>query len=1002
MQFRDKNFYNLDEQPSWIKDGYGTRFQEFQSLMHFRIRDILLVASLYDLYVFEEDGRLYELLLSEYQGLNLSHIPELIRVFSGRQAIEFLEKEKRFDLIITTLHIEDMRPAEFAQIIRERNINIPIIMLASDNQELAGVLSNRKNKYFDKIFIWLGNFRLLLAIIKFLEDRMNVEHDTNVMGVQSIIVIEDNIYNYSKLLPLLYLEIMQQSQRLIKEGVNPSHKNLRQRARPKLLLCSDYEEAWNYFNKYKNTILGVISDIDFPRKDEEKQGAGIELAKKMREEISDLPILLNSSNEQNRYKAQKLSCDFVLKNSPQFVLKLRKFMFEELSFGDFIFKTPDNKVVDRATDLLSLEKAIARIPEESFVYHAERNHFSNWLKARTEFWLAYQLRPRKITDFPSVDVARKHLISKIKNYLHIRQSGIVTDFQVQTFEPDTSISRIGTGSLGGKARGLNFINTLISNYNITNRFKGVYIHVPPAIIIATDIFNRFMEKNDLTEFSFITTDNKELLYRFLKADYFSENTKEDLRVFVEMVDTPLAVRSSSLLEDSHQSPFAGVYETYMLPNSHPDIEVRLTELINAIKKVYASTYTSRAKAYTNTAGFRLEEEKMAVIVQKLCGDWHGERYYPTFSGTIQSHNYYPVKPQKAEDGIASIALGLGKMVAEGGKSVRFSPVYPRHLIQFSTPQLALENNQHEFFALNLNSSFESQPEIDDYYIKKYDLKKAEEDEVLYYVGSTYSPENDAVYQGIHRPGIRVVDFAPILKSKIFPLAEILKLILELGRWGMGTPVEIEFAVNIKSRGKPSEFSLLQIRPMMLYSEGKVGNLEKVDKKDLICFSNQVLGNGVLDDLYDIVYVDKDSYQRSKSREVAEEINKINSQLMGENRRYLLIGVGRWGSLDPWLGIPVKWEQISGAGAIIETGFKDLHVDPSQGSHFFENLNSFMVGYFTVEARKEESFVDWDFLKSVESVNSTAYVKHLRFNNRVLVKMNGRKNCGIIQKPKEEN
>lgn len=985
--------------PFWIQDGYGTRFQEFQNLMRYRIRDVLIVSSLYDFYIFEEGGRLYELLRSEYQGLNLSHTPELSRVSGGREALEMIKGDRRFDLIITTLHIEGMRPARFARKVREAGIGIPIVMLAFDNRELAEMLSHREDRLFDHIFIWQGDFRLILAIIKCLEDRMNLEHDTRVMGVQSILLVEDTIRYYSTMLPVLYLEVMKQSQRFIKEGINLSHKNLRQRARPKILLAKTYEEAWSFYQKYHETVLGIISDVDFPREGNTDPEAGLMFAREVRKKHPDIPILLQSLLPENEAKAHEAGCQFLLKNSLTVHQDLRRLMLDHMSFGDFVFHTPDGRVVGRAHDLVTLEKQIKLIPPESFEFHAARNHFSHWLKARTEFWLAYKLRPRKVSDFGSVEETRNHLVRTLSMYRRIRQRGIISDFDRELFDPKYSISRIGGGSLGGKARGLSFFNTIINNYDIQNQFEGVQIFVPPFVVVATDVFDEFLDRNGLREFALETEDDEEILRRFQEAPHFPQKAREDLAAFLELVDKPLAVRSSGLLEDSHVYPFAGVYATYMIPNCQAGLDVRLAELLKAIKRVYASTYFLHSRDYFKATSFLLEEEKMAVIVQILCGSAHGERFYPTLSGTAQSFNFYPVPPQTSSDGIASVALGLGMMVVEGGASVRFSPDYPKHLIQFSNPQLALNNSQHEFFALDLCGDEVKDVRIEDEYIGTYALKDAETDGTLHAVGSTYSSENDMIYEGLSRPGVRLVSFAPILKSEIFPLADILRLLLDMGSWVMGTPVDMEFAADLSPAGPENRtFSLLQIRPMVLTRELEAVRISKVDPERLVCSSGRVMGNGIVEDLRDIILVDREGYDRARSKEVAAEIARFNARLLEERRPYLLIGVGRWGSLDPWLGIPVKWDQIAGARVIVEASFKDFRVDPSLGSHFLENLNSFSVGYFTVSSTSEKDLIDWDWLNSQRPVQSMEFTRHLRFDKGMVVKMNGRKNLGVIYKP----
>lgn len=990
---------NKSPDRGFIERDFGSRVQGFQNVMRFRIRDVLLVSSLYDSYLFEEDGRLYELIRNEYQGLNLSHPPELTRVSNGSEAIALAKEEKRFDLIMTTLHIEDMHPLQFAKAVRESGLNIPMVLLAFDNRELAELIAHHDVTIFDRVFIWQGDFRLVIAIIKHLEDRINVDHDSSAVGVQSIILIEDNIRFYSSFLPLIYTEILNQSQRLISEGVNLAHRYLRMRARPKILLCTTYEEAWDYFCRYRENILGVISDFDFLRNGIQDPRAGWKFAKNVKSQLSDIPILLQSNLPENAQKAHEIGTSFVLKDSPLLLQQVRQFMNEYFSFGDFIFRTPDGREVARAADLKSLEEQLHTVPEESLVYHGERNHFSNWLKARTEFWLAHRLRPRKVSDYPSSAALRSHLISSLHLYRQMQQRGIITDFTAAAFDAASSFARIGTGSLGGKARGLGFLNSLINIYDVCDKFDGIKIYVPPGVVIATDVFDRFIEENDLRGAAINATDDATITKAFLGAGKFPPEILGQLSAFLDIIREPLAVRSSSLLEDSQYQPFAGVYETYMLPNNHPDPSMRLRELVNTIKRVYASTFYRRAKDYIRMTSYRLEEEKMAVIIQKMVGAAYGRRFYPNFAGVAKSHNFYPSPPQTPTDGIVSIALGLGRYVVDGGVCVRFCPKYPNHLQQLSTIEDTLANNQHEFFALDLDAGPVVGFQTHDILTTPFNLSIAEEDGTLRYVGSTYSSENDAVYDGISRVGMRLVTFSPILKNKLLPLPEILLMLLELGSWGMGTPVELEFAVNLCTpEGRSKDFGVLQMRPLVVSREFEELRIEKIDQARILCESSSVLGNGVIENVRDVVVVDVHRFNRAKSQDVADEVGRFNAKLVAEETPYLLIGVGRWGTLDPWLGIPVRWDQISGARAIVETAFKDLMVTPSQGSHFFQNLTAFMIGYFTVDTSHHQGFLDWDWLLRQPSVEEEAYTKHIRFDRPVVIKMNGHDNRGIILKP----
>jgi CheY-like chemotaxis protein len=943
---------------------------------------------------------LYELIRQEYQVLNLSQAPEITHVTTAGEALDLATKENQFDLIITTLHIEDTHVVNFAQMIRNEGINIPIILLAYDNRERKELISNYDTSIFDRIFIWQGDYRLLMGIVKYIEDKLNIENDINTVGVQSIILVEDNVKFYSTYLPLIYTEVFKQSQRLITEGVNLTHKFLRMRARPKILLCTTYDEAWNYFDKYENYILGIITDNNFKKQGVKDPEAGIKFAQEVRKRKQDIPILLQSSDAAYASAAHNIGVAFLQKGSPRLLHQLHDFMMNNFGFGDFTFMTPDGSVVGHAYNLKTLEEQLKIVPEESIVYHAERNHFSNWLKARTEFWLAHKLRPRKVTDFHSPELLRVELITALRQYQESRQRGTITDFDKNSFDPKNSFARIGGGSLGGKARGLGFINTLIDNYRIRGKFEGVEISVPSAVVIATEVFDHFLEANSLFNFALNELDDTKIIRRFITAGHFPKDIINKLYDFLEIIREPLAVRSSSLLEDSQFQPFAGVYQTYMIPNNNEDIEVRMQELLQCIKCVYASTFFKKAKDYMKATTYRLEEEKMAVIIQRLVGAQHNDRFYPDFAGVAKSYNFYPVPPQKSSDGIAMVALGLGKTVVDGGENVRFCPKYPKHLLQFFSTKETLRNAQQDFYALNIKGKLDCDIyHTPDMLVDKYDLSYSEKDGTLFFVGSTYSPENDAVYDGTSRPGKRVVTFAPILKHKVFPLAEVLDILLEMGTWGMGTQVEIEFAVNMRvPPGHPKEFGMLQMRPLVISHEYEELKVDDILDDDLICQSQQVLGNGIIKDLHNIIVVDIQKFDRGKSHEVAVEVSQLNSKLLNSNLPYILIGVGRWGSFDHWLGIPVTWDQISGASVIVEAGFKDMNVTPSQGSHFFQNITSFKVGYFTVNSYIHQGFIDWEWLNAQKAVEEFDFTRHLCFDKPITVKINGTKNKGIISKP----
>jgi CheY-like chemotaxis protein len=965
--------------------------------MRHRVQDIVLVASLYDSFILSEDGKLHELFLDEFLELDLHYTPGLTSVSSGEEALALAREQSRYNLIISSMHLGDMSVLDLARKLREEGLNVPSILLGYDNRDLTDFVNKNDVSDIDKIFLWQGDVRILLAIVKYIEDKMNVAHDTGMVGVQTVIVIEDNIRFYSSFLPMIYTELVKHSHGLLPEGINHAHKIMRIRARPKILLCSTYEEAWHYFSSYPDETLGIISDIEFPREGKLDHEAGVRFATAVRDVRPDVPMMLQSSHPRNEKLARKVGASFLLKGSPVLLNQLRKFMVESFGFGDFVFRMPGGGDVGRANDLKSLEHQLHTVPLESIGYHAERHHFSNWLKMRTEFSLAHRLRPRQVSDYPTLEDLRQDLISSLHRYRRDRNRGMVADFDRATFDASSSFTRIGSGSLGGKARGLAFINVLLNEYGVDRHFPGVNIAVPPSVVIGTEAFDRFLDDNDLRDFAIGTDDDDEINKRFLDAP-FPEDIRQDLYSFLELIQYPLAVRSSSLLEDSQYQPFAGIYETYMLPNHDQKVEVRLEQLIDAIKRVYASTFSGHAKAYLRATPYRLEEEKMAVIVQKLVGSVHRDRFYPDFAGVARSHNFYPTAPMTSEDGVAAVALGLGKTVCEGETCIRFCPKYPRHLVQFSSVKDVLQNSQRHFYALELKDGSLNLDGHGGVELVELGLEAAEEDGTLAAVGATYSPENDAIYDGLSRPGVRLVNFAPVLKFGRFPLAEILDLLLKIGEHGTQGPVELEFAVNLKGENDAQNFGFLQIRPLALSREVEELELDELEPPELICRSSTVLGHGKITGLRDIVVVDFHRFERLQSRDVASAVARFNNNLSAEGTPYLLIGVGRWGSSDPFLGIPVTWDQIAGVRVIVEAGFRDFRVTPSQGTHFFQNLTSCRVGYFTVNPEVGEGFVDWEWLADQPAVSENGCVRHLRFSSPISVSMDGKRNQGIISKP----
>ena len=973
-------------------------FQAFQDLMPFRVQDILLVSSLYDSFTLQEDGRLNELIAGEFLELSLHHTPGLTHVSTGAEALALAKAERRFNLIITTLRAADMDATELVREVRRAGLDIPVVAMAYDNDERKNFEATHDLSEVDGLFLWQGNARVLVAIVKFVEDRRNAAHDTAAMGVRVILVVEDNVRYYSSFLPEMYTELIRQSQRLISEGINPSHKLVRMRARPKLLLATTFEQASEILARHEPHLLGLISDVEFPRDGQPSREAGFELARMARRRIPDLPIVLQSSRPEFAQGAARVGAVFLRKYSETLLSDLRAFMVEYFAFGDFVFRLPDGTEVDRARDLKSLEEKLRTVPAESLGYHGERNHFSNWLTARTEFALARKLRPRKVPEFLTLEDLRHDLIASIADYRREQSETLVADFDPDTFDPTSNFfARIGNGSLGGKARGLAFVRYLLNYHGIGRRLPGVRIAVPPTIVLATDCFDRYLARNGLRELALNSRDDERILDAFLKAPLPREVVRK-LRAFVEAIRWPLAVRSSSLLEDSQYQPFTGVYETFMLPNVHPDVRVRLRQLLTAVRRVYASTFLRQAKDHLHATPYRLEEEKMAIAIQRVVGTHHGERFYPDFSGVARSYNYYPSPPLASEDGVAAVALGMGRSVASGERCLSFCPRHPQAIVPFSSVEEILSNSQRDFWAVELDPRVAGDAE-QAMREHRFGLDASERDGTLAALASTYSAENHAVYDGLSRQGVRLVTFAPILKHGVFPLADILSTLLEVGSHGMNRPAEIEFAVCLSGDpATPHEFGFLQMRPLVLHRETETLDIDEVPGEALLCRSPRVMGNGSIDDLHDVVVVDFHRFDRSMSRAAASEIARFNAGLLREGRPYLLLGVGRWGSTDPWLGIPVSWDQISGARVIVESGFRDFRVTPSQGSHFFQNLTSFQVGYFTVNADVDEGFIDWDWLAAHAALGEMQHVRHLRFDRPLVVKMNGRRNEGVIYKP----
>jgi hypothetical protein len=898
--------------------------------------------------------------------------------------------------VISMAHVGEMNIAAFGKAVQAIKPGLPVVLLAGSSRELSILPRIEKLQGIESVFVWLGDVRLFLAIIKSIEDRLNAEHDARVAGVRSIILVEDSVQFYSSYLPMLYTEVLNQTRALTAESVNRARKIMRMRARPKVLLARSFEEGRQLVERHQRNLLGVIVDAAFPRDGKVDNSAGFEFAELVREQTPDLPILMQS-DARNAARAAASNLEFIDKNSPTLLSDLREFMQQHLGFGAFAFLHTDGSVLSRVSDLRTLEWAIRAVPEEDIIRNMARNNFTAWLKARTEYELAESVRDIVKDASGDPGKAREEVLQTLRTFRLRAISGVVAEYSSRTFEGGSGFVRIGPGSLGGKGRGLAFLNSLISKYRLEHRFDGVRVYVPATAVLTTGVFEKFMASSGLLSFALEETDDSRITAAFVEPA-LQPDVLEDLWNFIQWVRYPLAVRSSSLLEDASYQPFAGIYKTYMIPNNHEDPEVRLAELCRAIKMVYASTYHSDPKAYMESLPNRLEEEKMAVVIQQVVGRRYGSYVYPNIAGVGRSLNYYPMPGMTPEDGIVSVALGMGKTVVDGGQCVKFCPAYPRSPIQSFGPEEYLKNSQSTFLALDVSSA-ESQS-VQGFELAPLDLSVAEGDGTLLPVGSVYSHDNNAVYDGISRPGIRIVTMANILKSSIFPLAEITSFMLKVGEAASSCPVEMEFAVNLsEDAGKPHEFACLQIRPLVMGSEEQEIQIDQFSAGNAICIAHKVLGNGFIRDVCDLVYVRRAGFERACTAQVAEEIGTLNGRLRQQGRPYLLIGPGRWGSADPWLGIPVKWAQIAGVRCIVETDFEDMQVDPSQGSHFFQNVMSFGIGYFTIHPdRNAGDLLDFAWLDKQSAESETTYLRHLRFQAPLHIALDGKKSFGVVMKP----
>ena len=968
----------------------------FANLMNKRIYNVLLIATKYDAFMLEDDGRVDEQIFNEYTSLSLRYPPRFTQVTTEEEALAEL-KDRNFELIICMPNMDNRDIFAAATEIKIHYPNIPIVVLTPFSKEVSKRIANEDLSAIDYVFSWLGNAELLLAIIKLIEDKMNAPDDTASVGVQIILLVEDSVRFYSSALPHLYKFVLEQSQMFAKEALNDHQRTLRMRGRPKIKLARTYEEAVRIFNQYRDNMLGIISDMSFMHDGVKDPYAGYKFGQYVRKTGLIIPFVLESSEASNKVYAKELGASFIDKNSKSYPQDLRKKIMQRFGFGDFVILNPQTKEeIMRIKDLKDLQKKVFQIPDDSLVYHLSRNHFSRFFYSRAMFPPAEVLKRVDVSDYKDMDEARKLIFDLIVQYRRMKNSGVVAVYQKERFDEYSNFARIGDGSLGGKGRGLASIGAMVKRYPKLEH-DHFAVTIPKTVVICTDIFDEFMETNELYPVALSDVDDETILKYFLRAS-LPARLIEDLMAFFDVVKSPIAVRSSSLLEDSHYQPFAGIYSTYMVPKLEDKYDM-LRTLSDAIKAVYASVFYRDSKAYMTATSNLIDQEKMAIVLQEVVGNRYNDRFYPTISGVARSLNFYPIGNEKAEDGIANIALGLGKYIVDGGQTLRFSPRHPHNILQMSTMDFALRETQTRFYALDLKNLADQFSVDDSFNLLRLNLKDADADGSLKFIVSTYDPYDQVIRDGYYPGGRKILSFVNVLQHEVFPLADTLDQILHVGQDEMGRPIEIEFAVNIDPQNPGfATFYLLQVRPIVDNKEVMEEDLTLVEQEDTILTSTSVLGHGIVTDVQDIIYVKTGAFCSSNNQSIAYDIEKMNRQFTGEEKNYVLVGPGRWGSSDSWLGIPVKWPHISNARVIVECGLENYRVDPSQGTHFFQNLTSFGVGYFTINPFKGDGWFDEGYLNSLPAVEETEYLRHVRFDKPVVIKMDGKKSLGVVLKP----
>ena len=968
----------------------------FVNLMTKRIFNVLLVANPYDAFMLEDDGRIDEKIFNEYMNLSLRYPPRFTQVSTEEETWKQLANTT-FDLVICMPGSDNSDTFEIARSIKNKYSHIPLVVLTPFSHGITARMEHEDLSIFEYVFCWLGNTDLLVSIIKLIEDKMNLEHDVKEVGVQMIMLVEDSIRFYSSVLPNLYKFVLKQSQEFATEALNAHQRTLRMRGRPKIVLTRTYEEAMELYNKYEKNVLGIITDARYPRGGVVDPMAGIKLLAEIRSRDPFIPLILQSAEVNNKVYAGRYDASFVDKNSKKMNIDLREIISDHFGFGDFIFRNPDTfEEVARVRNLKELQNIIFAIPKESLLYHISRNHVSRWLYSRAMFPPAEFLKQITWKSLQDIDAHRRIIFEAIVKYRKMKNQGVVAVFQRDRFDRYSNFARIGEGSLGGKGRGLAFIDNMVKRHIEFEEFENATVVIPKTVVLCTDIFDEFMDTNGLYQVALSDADDDTILKAFLRAK-LPDRLVEDFFAFFDVVKSPIAIRSSSLLEDSHYQPFAGIYSTYMIPYLEDKYEM-LRMLSDAIKGVYASVYYRDSKAYMQATSNVIDQEKMAVILQEVVGTQYGDRFYPSISGVARSLNYYPIGDERAEEGTVSLALGLGKYIVDGGLTLRICPYHPNQVLQTSEMEIALRETQTQFYALDLKNTGHNFSLDDGFNLLKLPVKEADNDGALNFIASTYDPYDMVIRDGIYPGGRKLITFANVLQHDVFPLPRILQLAQEYGQSEMRRPVEIEFAVTLNAQKKTGVFYLLQIRPMVDIKAVLDEDLNLIKDENVLLRSNNSLGHGIMEDIYDIIYVKTEGYTASNNPTIAYEIEKMNRKFLDEGKHYILVGPGRWGSSDSWLGIPVKWPHISAARIIVEAGLTNYRVDPSQGTHFFQNLTSFGVGYFTINSYMNDGIYNQDILNAQPAVEETQFIRHVRFDNPLIVKMDGKKKQGVVMLP----